>query len=128
MKNNKLTIQINKLVREVFAFTITPPNSTLWINSIDKEETNEWPIRVGTIYKLQDNKGEYSKVIVTAIKENEIVEWVSKNKNYHCRYTYRSIDKNSTELEYFEWVDNGELDEPFDLKVLEKLKATIEID
>lgn len=125
MRDNKLTIRINKPVQEVFAFTITPPNSTLWINSIDKEETNEWPIRVGTMYKLQDNKGEYSEVIVTAIKENKIVEWVSKNKNYHCRYTYRSIDKNTSELEYFEWVDKGELEDPFDLKILQKLKSVI---
>ena len=126
MRDNKLTIQINKPVSKVFAFTITPPNSTLWINSIDKEETNEWPIRVGTIYKLQDNKGEYSEVIVTAIKENKSVEWVSKNKNYHCRYTYRSIDKNTSELEYYEWIDGGELEEPFSLEILEKLKSVLE--
>ena len=126
MKDNKLTIRINKPVSKVFAFTITPPNSTLWINSIVKEETNEWPIRMGTIYKLQDNKGEYSEVVVTAIKENKIVEWVSKNKNYHCRYTYRSIDKNTSELEYYEWVDSGELEEPFSLEILEKLKSVLE--
>ncbi len=126
MKDNKLTIKINKSVHEVFMFTITPPNSTLWIDGVVEEKTNEWPIRVGTIYKLKNKKGEYSEVIVTNIKENQIVEWVSKDKTYHCRYSFRTIDKNITELEYFEWVDKGELKEPFTLVMLEKLKRVLE--
>ena len=126
MKDNRLTIQIKKPIDEVFSFTITPPNSTLWIKSVIKEETNEWPIRIGTVYKLQNKKGEYSEVIVTALKENKFIEWISKDQVYHCRYTFKTIDKNTTELEYYEWVDEGELEEPFTLDVLKKLKFVVE--
>jgi len=126
MKRNKLNIRINKPVHTVFTFTITPPNSTLWTSSLVKEETNEWPIRIGTIYKLQNKNGEDSEVVVTAIKENEYVEWISKDRNYHCRYTFKSIDENDSELEYYEWVDKGDLEEPFTLNILEKLKSVLE--
>ncbi len=126
MKSNKLTIQINKPVHEVFIFTITPPNSTKWIPSVVKEETNEWPVRKGTVYKLQNEKGKFSEVIVVVIKENEVVEWISKDQTYHCRYTFRLIDENISELEYYEWVDTGELDEPFTLEILGKLKLLLE--
>src|SRR5947209_6068550 len=110
MKDNRLTIQINKPVHEVFMFTITPPNTTRWISFITDEKTNEWPIRIGTIYTTQNNKGEWFDLIVNAIKENEMVEWVSKDQNYHVRYAYKSIDKNTTKLMYYEWVDNGNIE------------------
>ncbi len=126
MKDNRLTIQIKKPIDEVFSFTITPPNSTLWIKSVIKEETNEWPIRIGTVYKLQNKNGEYSEVVVAALKENKFVEWISKDQVYHCRYTFKNIDKNTTELEYYEWVDEGELEGPFTSDVLKKLKSVIE--
>lgn len=126
MMTNKLTIRIKKPVNEVFTFTITPPNSTLWIDSVIHEKTNEWPIRVGTIYRLKNTKGEISEVVVTALKENQLVEWVSKDQNYHVRYTYKSIDKKTCELEYFEWVDTGQLDQPFTQETLEKLKLVLD--
>lgn len=126
MKDNKLTIRINRLLHDVFKFTITPPNSTLWIDGVTSEETNEWPVKVGTIYKLQDKEGKHSEVIVTNIKEDELVEWVSKDQNYHCRYTFKPIDQNTTELEYYEWVDKENLEEPFTLQTLLKLKSVLE--
>ncbi|KKP59841.1 MAG: hypothetical protein UR52_C0002G0069 [Candidatus Gottesmanbacteria bacterium GW2011_GWA1_34_13] len=126
MEDNKLRITIKKSISEVFNFTITPPNSTLWIPNVVKEETNEWPIHIGTIYSLQNSKNEQSYVIVTNLKNNEIVEWVSKDQNYHCRYTFRSIDKNVTKLEYYEWMNNGNLEEPFTMATLEKLKSVLE--
>ncbi len=110
MKSNTLTIQISKPVEDVFLFTITPPNSTRWITSINKETTNEWPIRRGTKYQLYNNQGEKFEVIVADIQENELVEWVSKDHNYHCKYTYQVISKNVSKLTYHEWVDNGEID------------------
>lgn len=125
MKNNSLIIQINKPLNDVFLFTITPPNSTRWIPSIIKEETNEWPIKKGTIYKLTNDKGEISEVIVVDIKEDEFVEWISKDQNYHCRYEFKSLNKNTTEFKYYEWVDRGEIQEPFTIDILEKLKLVV---
>lgn len=126
MKSNKIKIMINKPVGEVFKFTLTPPNSTLWIDGVVEEKTNEWPVRIGTIYKLKNKKGEYSEVTVNSIKENKIIEWIAKGQNYHCRYSFRSLDKNVSELEYSEWVDKGHLEEPFTLEILQKLKEVLE--
>lgn len=126
MKDNKLTIKISKPVKEVFSFTITPPNSTLWIDSVIHEETNEWPVRKGTVYKLQDKDGQFTEVTVTTIKENNFIEWISKDQNYHCRYSFKPIGKNSTILNYHEWVEKGQIKEPFTKKLLEQLKTVIE--
>ncbi len=124
MRENRLTIKINKPVAEVFAFTITPPNSAKWIPGIINEETNEWPVKIGTIYKLH-TEGNNFEVVVTDLKENEFIEW-TKNKNYHCRYTYRKISDDVTELDYFEWVDSGNIDQPFPKEVLDKLNSILE--
>jgi len=126
MKSNKLRIRIKKPVDQVFKFTITPPNSTLWIKSVIKEETNQWPVQVGTVYKLYDKNGKCFEVVATVLKENDMVEWVSKDHVYHCRYSFKSLDKNTTEFEYYEWVDKGELKAPFNLAMLEKLRSVIE--
>lgn len=126
MKENKLKILINKPVSEVFNFVITPPNSSLWISSIVNEKTNEWPIRKGTKYILQNKDKEFDEMTVAAIRENGMVEWVSEDKNYHCRYKFYQIDDNTTEFEYFEWVGKGELEEPFTIEILNNLKLIIE--
>jgi len=126
MKDNKIIIEINKPLYEVFLFTITPPNSTKWIPSVIKEETNEWPVKINTIYKLTDEKNNISEVIVTDIKENICVEWISKDNNYHCRYTFKSLNDNLTKFEYYEWVDKEDLKDPFTIEILKKLKFVLE--
>lgn len=126
MKNNKLTIQINRPVDVVFKFTITPPNSTPWIPGIVVEKTNEFPVKIGTVYSLKNDVGNWSVVTVVAIKENELVEWVSEDENYHCRYRLKKLNNNSTELEYFEWVNKGKIAAPFTDKILSGLKTVLE--
>lgn len=128
MKENKLTIQVNRPVEEVFAFTTDPKNTPSWIEHIVTEETNEWPIRLGSIYRNRAKNGQWSEYTVTALEENRLFELTSKNGNYHVRYTYKPIDSNATEMEYYEWVDEGELDAPFSAEVLEKLKEVLEND
>jgi len=125
MKENKLVVRINKPLSVVFQFCITPPNSTKWIPGVVKEETSSWSIKKGTIYFLTNEKSEISKVIVVNIVENKYIEWVT-NSNYHCSYSLKTVNANTTELLYCEWVNKGEIDGPFTQEILDKLKEVIE--
>ncbi len=75
---------------------------------------------------MQTKEGVFSEVTVADIKSDEFVEWISKNRNYHCRYSFNLVNENMTELEYHEWVDDGELKEPFTLETLQTLKSVLE--
>ena len=126
MKSNKLVIQINTPAEDVYNFYIDPKNTPLWINSIVSEQTNEWPIKIGTIYKNQNKEGAWTEYKVSRLKQNELFELVTKDGNYHVRYTHRPIDNKASELEYYEWVDNDEIPEPFTQGTLQKLKEVVE--
>jgi hypothetical protein len=128
MKENKVTIQINKSIEEVFEFTINPNNTPLWIEHLEKEETNEYPPKIGTIYRNHGESKVWDEYFVSAFEENKVFELTSKDGIYHVRYTYIQINENITEMEYFEWVDQGELSNPFTVEVLQKLKEVMERD
>ncbi len=126
MQKNELTIQINKSVPEVFFFFYNPQNTPLWIDSIVSEEVSEWPVKRGSIYRNQDKNGSWSEYVVREWEENKIFAWDKKDSKYHVRYIFTPIDKNTTELKYYEWVDEGKLDDPFVQDILEKLKGILE--
>lgn len=126
MKQNRLTIQIHKSASEIFAFTLNPSNTPKWISSIFEEKTNENPTKLGTIYENTGADNKWNTYAITEFEKNKLFTLTSGDKNYHCRYTFRPIDKNKTELEYCEWVDEGALDAPFTLKPLRKLKSVLE--
>lgn len=121
---NTLSIQIGKPVQELFDFCVTPPNSSRWIPGVVTEETNEWPVRVGTIYRLRNERGDWFEVAVSAIEKNRLVEFL-KDDGYHCRYTFAGLNEEESELTYYEWMDSGEF-EPFTADALVKLKQVIE--
>ena len=126
MKSNRLTIKINKPAPEVFAFTLNPANTPSWISSIVKEEVNEKPTKIGTIYRNQNQNGKWSEYTVTAHEENKLFIFTSGDGNYSVKYTFIPIDNNATEIEYYEWVTQGDLEEPFTIEVLDKLKSILE--
>ena len=122
MKENKLTITINKPVAEVFAFTTNPKNTPLWIPSI-KEEIADFPPKIGTIYKNR-GAGEWDTYKVTELEENKT--FTLSDGNYFVRYSYKKRSENETEIQYFEWVVEGDLEKPFTVNVIENLKIILE--
>jgi uncharacterized protein YndB with AHSA1/START domain len=125
MKENKLTIQIDKPVSEVFTFTINPAKTPLWIDSVAVEETDEIPVKVGTTYRNKGEDTEWNNYKVSRFETNRYFELTSENSDYKVLYTYTDLG-GKTELEYFEWVENGELEDPFQQNVLARLKKIIE--
>ena len=123
MKENKLTVTINKPLPEVFTFCVTPPKANLWVPGIINETTNEWPARIGTVYTEYKNDKTLFNIIVTGYKENEFVEWKTEDDNYKVSYRFTSIDQNTTRLVY---VETGDVSKPFTKEVLEKLKKVVE--
>lgn len=127
MKENRLTIQINKPAEAVFEFTINPRNTPLWIDSITKEEA-QFPIGLNTHYRNFNIKNEANEYVVTKFELNKIFEITMLGADYKVRYTYTPISENLTELEYFEWSEKGEISDPFTRQTLEKLKQALELD
>lgn len=126
MKDKRLTIVINKSVSDVFEFTVNPGNTPKWIDGIAVEETSETPQKLGTIYRNKGKDGNWNEYEMTAFEKNKMFELTRINGNYHVRYTFTPTDDGHCDFEYYEWVDDGELDDTFSQSVLEKLKGILE--
>lgn len=126
MKTNTIVITINKSAKNIFLFLLNPKNTPKWINSIVAEETNEWPVKHGTVYRNKDSNGTWMEYVLTEITPYVSFTLTSKDAVYHVRYSFDSINTNITTLTYHEWMEKGELLEPFEFNTLANLKQLIE--
>lgn len=125
MKENKLVIFINRLPVEVFDYILNAENIVKWLPSIKYETSTDVPYKLGTVVKDYDHDDNLTEFYISEFKRGKIFTFDQIGSNYHVTYRFKEIN-NGTELEYFEWVDEGELDEPFTVKPLELLKKKIE--
>jgi hypothetical protein len=82
--------------------------------------------RNGTIYRNQNQDGKWSEYTVAALEKNKFFVFASSDGNYSVRYSFKSVGDNATEFEYYEWVNQGDLEEPFTMEILNKLKSVLE--
>lgn len=126
MKELKLTVSIDRPMHEVWDFVLNPENTPKWIDGIVAEETNESPTKLGTIYKNRNREGNWTEYEITELNLGSVFVMSQKGGSYHVRYTLKPLDDDRCELEYHEWVDVGELEEPFTQDILNKLKTVME--
>ncbi len=126
MKKVSLSIEINKPTSELFVFTLNPKNTSRWIDGVAIEETNEYPPKIGTKYRNHSGDENWSNYTLIALDQDKSFELLKEDTNYHVRYDFEELDPNTTLFTYTEWVENGDLDEPFTQDILEKLKEVIE--
>lgn len=127
MKETEITLPIHRTPQDVFNFCLDPKNTPKWVDSIVTEQTNEWPPKVGTIYRNQNRNGVWSEYKVVALDPTTMFEFKLASSPYHVRYTLRPLSPDTTELTYFEWMEDGELAEPFTPDILQKLKQVLEL-
>ncbi len=122
MNKNKISIIINKPIEDVFEFTTNPNNTPLWITHLKKEIAEPYPPVIGTVYKNTTDGDNWDVYEVIEFEEGTLFTLKDTISPYKVRYTYKSLDQDKTNLEYFEWMEQGELSNPFKVDVLEKLK------
>lgn len=125
MKENKLTIVIEKPIEEIFQFTLNPKNTPLWIPSIEEEICDSYPPKIGSIYKNRGDNSEWTSYEIVEFEENKLFTMKIVGGVYSVRYTFKKLDHNKTELEYFEWVEKGELENPVTQDILNNLKSVM---
>ena len=126
MKENKLTIFINKPVKEVFAYSLESNNVPKWITSIKEEIPSEIPVKVGTKLKnIGINSSTWNYYEVVEFEQNKTFTLKRLNGDYFVKYTCKQKD-NGTEFEYLEWATNGDLDDLMEMSALELLKKLVE--
>jgi len=126
MQENKIIIEIDRPLDVVFEFTTNPKNTHLWVDSITEEVIETYPPKIGTQYKNRGKNSDWNHYLVEAFQKNSLFMLSDLDKNYHVQYKYRTLNENKTELEYFEWMEFGELKEPFSENTLKTLKSVLE--
>lgn len=127
MRDNKLTIVINKPVEEVFTYTLNPKNTHVWIDFIEQEVSSEWPPKVGTTYSNRSTGDDtWRHLKLTELENNETFTLQDAAGNFSVKYSFKPLKGNSTEFEYHEWANHKDLDSLFLMIHLNKLKSILE--
>ncbi len=127
MKENKLTIVIDRDIQTIFEYTTNPKNTHLWIDFIAEEIAEQYPPIVWTLYKNHSIDSDIWDIYKVKDFVFDTIFTLTDNEwNYHVQYTYRAIDNWKTELEYYEWMEDWVLGNPFDYSHLERLKKLLE--
>ena len=69
MRENKITVVIDKSIDKVFEFTTNPQNTHLWIPSISVEVADEYPPKINTRYKNRGESDNWDEYKVVDIKK-----------------------------------------------------------
>ena len=126
MKDNKLTIFIDKPINEVFEYSLESNNVPKWITSIKEEIPSERPVKLGTKLKnIGVNSDVWNEYEVIDFQPPKTFTLKRLNGDYFVRYTCTEKD-NGTEFEYHEWAEKGNLDDLMGMEALEILKKLIE--
>jgi len=126
MHSKGYMVIINKPTSEVFAASLNPKNTPLWIDGIAEEQASESPAKLGTIYKNRGETGDWSEYSITEFEQDKVFTLSRKDGAYHVRYTFKPLTSNKTEFTYSEWEDKGELKNPLPEEAIQKLKQLIE--
>ena|SRR5579872_6811458 len=127
MRDNKLSIVINRPVKEVYSYTLNPENTHLWIDFIDEEVSSSWPPKVGTTYRNRASGNErWRHFKIIELKNNKTFTLEDPKGNFHVRYSFKQLNDNSTEFEYHEWTTYADLESLFPMRHLDKLKSILE--
>ena len=126
MRENKITVVINKPINEVFEFTTNPKNTHLWVPFISEEISSEYPPKIGTIYRSCRENNSWSEMKVVEFDNNKKFVISDLDENLFVKYVYRDLDENSTELEYSDWMIDKDFHSPLTKDVLEDLKKVME--
>ena len=126
MKENIISIFINRPIDEVFQISLDSSKLPLWFESIAEEIPSEVPAKLGTILKNRGhNSDKWNEVKIIEFVPNEKFTLEQIDGDYRVSYTYEAVN-GGTEFTYHEWAENGELNEITDMKPLENLKKLLE--
>lgn len=127
MNKNVLTIEIEKLISEVFLFTTRPENTPSWITFVKEEKVDSDPIKVGTKYSNTCDGNIRTEYLCTRYEENKIFELKNTSSPYVVEYMYEELSPEKTKLIYTEYMSDGsDLPEIFGVENLERLKNIVE--
>ena len=87
---------------------------------------NPRPAQLGAIFLNINNLDEATSYEVIDIKTPETFTLHEQGGHYSVRYTLIPLGDAKTEFIYHEWVDEGELKDPFGQACMEKLKEILE--